>query len=80
MLQSNSISNIPVRMVVDGGVPIIEIIPGPLAANATTQYTFTNKANLSALGDHTILINVQYGTDNFKDNDTLTLCMFLMHH
>ena len=73
---SNSISNIPIRMVVDGGTPVVEIFAGPLAADASTQYILTNKANLSAPGNHTILINVQYGTDNFKDNDTLTLNIF----
>ena len=73
---SNPISNIPIRMVVDGGTPVIEIFAGPLAADASTQYIFTNKADLSALGNHTILINVQYGTDNFKDNDTITLNVF----
>jgi hypothetical protein len=73
---SNPISNIPIRMVVDGGIPVIEIYTGTLAADASTQYIFTNKANLSALGNHTILINVQYGTDNFKDNDSLTLNLF----
>ena len=73
---SNPISNIPIRMVVDGGTPVIEIFAGPLAADASAQYILTNKANLSAPGDHTILINVQYGTDNFKDNDTLTLNVF----
>ena len=73
---SNSISNIPIRMVVDGGTPVIETIAGPLAADASLQYTFTAKADLSALGDHIILINVQYGTDNFKDNDTIRLNPF----
>jgi hypothetical protein len=72
----NTISNIPVRMVVDGGAPVIETINTSLAPNASMQYTFTSLANLSALGNHTILINVQYGTDNFKDNDTLTLKVF----
>jgi hypothetical protein len=72
----NSISNIPIRMVVDGGTPVIEIFAGPLAADGSTQYTFTAKANLSALGAHTILLNVQYGTDNFKDNDTLIMNIF----
>jgi len=72
----NSISNIPVRIVVDGGTPVIETIAIPLGPNASTQYTFTAKANLSALGAHTILINVQYGSDNFKDNDTLIMSIF----
>jgi hypothetical protein len=73
---SNSISNIPIRMVVDGGTPVIETIPGPLAANANMQYTFSSLASLGTPGNHTISINVQYGTDNFKDNDTLVLNVF----
>lgn len=73
---SNAISNIPIRMVVDGGSPVIENIPGPLAANASLQYTFTAIANLTGPGYHTISINVQYGTDNFRDNDTLLLNVF----
>jgi len=73
---SNTISNIPIRMVVDGGTPVIETLTVPLGPDASTQYTFTAKADLSALGDHTIVINVQYGTDNFRDNDTLTLHIF----
>jgi hypothetical protein len=66
------ISNIPVRMVVDGGVPVIETIAGPLAPNSSMQYTFAAGADLSATGNHTIVVNVQYATDNYKDNDTVT--------
>ena len=40
----------PVRMVVDGGTPVIETITVPIAPNASTQYTFTATADLSALG------------------------------
>ncbi len=72
----NSVSNIPIRIVVDGGTPVIEIIPGPLAAKTTAQFPLTTTANLAALGDHTVLINVQYGTDNFRDNDTVSINVF----
>ena len=72
----NSVSNIPVRIVVDGGTPVFETIIGPLAAKTTSQFTLTNTANLAALGDHTVSINVQYGTDNFKDNDTVSVHVF----
>ena len=72
----NSISNIPIRMVVDGGTPVIENIPGPILPNGILQYTFTGTADLSALGNHTILINVQYGTDNYKENDTTSISVF----
>ena len=73
---SSPISNIPVRMVVDGGTPVVETVTGPLGPNASLQYTFTNTANLSGPGNHTILVNVQYATDNFRDNDTLVLNVF----
>jgi hypothetical protein len=63
-------------MVVDGGSPVIENIAGPLAPNASMQYTFTATANLTGPGYHTISINVQYATDNFRDNDTLVLSVF----
>ena len=73
---SSPISNIPVRMVIDGGTPVVETIAGPVGPNGTLQYTFTNRANFSGLGDHTLLVNVQYGTDNFRDNDTLVVNVF----
>jgi hypothetical protein len=73
---SNSIINIPVRMVIDGGTPVIETIPGPLAANASMQYTFMATANVTVPGNHVISINVQYATDNFRDNDTLVSNVF----
>ena len=73
---SNAISNIPVRLVVDGGAPVVETIAGPLAPNASLQYTFTATANLAAFGNHTLLVNVQYATDNFRDNDTLVINVF----
>jgi len=70
---SSAISNIPVRLVVDGGTPVIETITFSIPANSSYQYTFTATADLSATGNHTVLVNVQYGTDNFKDNDTATV-------
>lgn len=70
------ISNIPVRMVVDNGTPVFETIAGPVAPNTTLQHTFTNTVNLSAPGNHTIVINTQYATDNFRDNDTIMINVF----
>ena len=66
----SAIGNIPVRLIIDGGTPVIETIPGPIAPNTNIQYTFTATANLSSLGAHTVLVNVQYPTDNFRENDT----------
>ncbi|TAL49465.1 MAG: T9SS type A sorting domain-containing protein [Chitinophagaceae bacterium] len=70
------INNIPIRLVVDG-VPIatetITLVAPGIASNTTYQYTFTATANLASLGNHTLLVDVEYPTDNFRDNDTATL-------
>ena len=71
-----AISNIPVRLVVDGGAPVIETITFSIPANSSYQYTFTATADLSATGNHTVLVNVQYATDNLKENDTATVILF----
>ena len=65
------ISNIPAHLIVDGGAPVIENIPGPVAPNSTVQYTFTATANLAAFGNHTVLVKLKYPTDNFPENDTI---------
>jgi len=71
----SAISNIPVRLVIDGGSPIIENIPFSIPANSSYQYTFTATADLSATGNHTVLVNVQYASDNFKENDTTSITL-----
>jgi hypothetical protein len=71
----NPISNIPITLIVDGGAPVIENIPGPIAANASIQYTFTATANLAALGSHAVFVDINYPTDNFPDNDTATVIL-----
>jgi len=69
---SSTITNIPVQLIIDGGAPIIENIPS-IGPDATVTYTFTATADLSAIGSHTLEIELQYPTDNFPDNDTLSV-------
>jgi hypothetical protein len=63
-------NSIPVILKVDGAIVATEIIPF-INANSTFQYTFNpGAANLSAPGNHTIEVWVNYLTDNVRDNDT----------
>jgi hypothetical protein len=67
-----TITNIPVKLRVDGGSVITETIPS-INGNATIQYTFTATANLATLGAHRIEAWVDYATDNYRLNDTTVI-------
>ncbi|HKB43782.1 MAG TPA: S8 family serine peptidase [Chitinophagaceae bacterium] len=64
-----AISNIPVVMKIDGVVVANETIPA-ITANTSIQYTFSQKANLAANGNHTILVWVDLTIDSYHDNDS----------
>jgi hypothetical protein len=65
-----TINSIPVILKVDGSIVATETIPFVLA-NSTFQYLFSpGTANLSAPGNHTVEVWVNYATDNVRDNDT----------
>lgn len=68
-----AINNIPIVLRVDGIVVATETVPS-VAGNATLQYTFNpGTANLSAPGNHTVDVWVNYATDNVRDNDTASI-------
>jgi hypothetical protein len=69
---NTAISNIPVKLRIDGGSVISETIPS-ISGNTTLQYTFTATADLSALGTHTVEVWVDYSTDSYRDNDTASI-------
>ncbi len=64
-----SISNIPVSFSINGGTPISETIPGPIASNATLDYTFTATADLSVAGIYTITASTALSGDTTTSND-----------
>ncbi len=65
-----TVNNIPIVLRVDGAVVATESI-ATIAANSTLQYTFNpGTANLSAPGNHTVEVWVNYATDNVRSNDT----------
>ncbi len=63
------VTNIPVILKVDGVVVATENIPS-IPANSSVQYTFNARANLSAVGNHTIEVSVNFTGDSFRENDT----------
>jgi hypothetical protein len=63
--------NIPVRYRVNGGTWITETIPS-IAANTTIAYTFSTRANLSAIGNYTLQSLVDLAADSFRENDTVS--------
>ncbi len=68
---SAGIANVPVNMQIDNGAIVTENIALVGTAANGQLYTFAATANLAATGTHTIKIWSSYGTDNFKDNDTI---------
>ncbi len=67
-----TLTNIPVQYRVNNGPWVAGTITS-IAGNTTVQYTFTATANLTALGTHTIEAVVNFATDNFKENDTISV-------
>jgi len=67
----NSQQDIPVNYQIDGGAIVSEIFAGPLATGETGQYTFTQTANFSIVGQtYEITSFTSMAGDEFLDNDT----------
>lgn len=65
-------TQVPVKYRVGNGSWVEELIP-TLGARDTVEYTFTQKANLSALGAYQIQASVNLAGDNYRDNDTASV-------
>jgi len=68
---TNPATNIPVHYVINGGTPVNEIIPGPIATNDTLLYTFTQAADLSAFGTFNFTVYTDLSCDATLTNDTV---------
>jgi hypothetical protein len=71
---NNSLTNIPVHYKTSGGIIVNEIIP-MIAGNATMQYQFATKADLSSFGLHKIDAWVDLPSDTYSANDTQTVSL-----
>ena len=69
-------TNIPVSYKINNGTPVNEVIPS-LAANTSVNYSFTTKANLSALGTYSIEARTSLPGDMLATNDIITKSVVL---
>jgi hypothetical protein len=69
---SSPISNIPVTYTINGTGLVSETIPGPIAPNASLNYSFTAKANLSVAGTYNIVAETNISGDPITGNDATT--------
>ena len=51
------------------GTPVTEVVPGPLAGNASMAYTFTQTADLSAFGNYNLSATTSLAGDSDTTND-----------
>ncbi|MBK5214197.1 MAG: hypothetical protein JJE55_11115 [Flavobacteriaceae bacterium] len=65
-------SNFSVQYVIDGGTPVVETIVGPIAPEAEMAYSFTQKADFSALGIYSVTVSTSLAGDANASNDSVT--------
>jgi len=63
--------NVPVRYTINGGTPVIDSIPGPIATGDTAIFTFTQTANLSAFATYNFKVYSCLPCDTTHINDTI---------
>jgi hypothetical protein len=66
-----TVTSVPVKYRINGGAWINDTIPS-IGGNATVPFNFATTADLSALGNYTIQALVDFPSDNFRENDTIT--------
>ncbi|MFZ1634003.1 MAG: GEVED domain-containing protein [Chitinophagales bacterium] len=70
-----TVTNTPVKYQLDGALPIFEIAPGPIPTGGTYIFTFDATADLSAPGDHDLLVWTDFSGDEDETNDELFLTL-----
>ncbi|HRE38059.1 MAG TPA: S8 family serine peptidase [Chitinophagaceae bacterium] len=68
---NSTLNNVPVRFRINGGSWTTEQIAS-IAANTTVTYTFVSSANLAVAGTYLVEAEVDYLTDDYFPNDTLS--------
>ncbi|GAB4422188.1 MAG: hypothetical protein OHK0039_38040 [Bacteroidia bacterium] len=69
---SNPATGITARFSVNGGTPVIENVPGTLAAGDSLSYTFVATANLGTPGTYSLTASASATNDGNPLNDTAT--------
>ncbi|MCR9181931.1 MAG: S8 family serine peptidase [Flavobacteriaceae bacterium] len=66
-------SNFDVSYSIDGGAAVTETVAGPLGVGETIEYTFTQTADFSVLGDYIVMATTMLSGDSDPDNDALVI-------
>lgn len=74
---TTALSNIPVSYKINTNNPVNEVIPGPIAAGATLNYSFNTKANLSTAGTYSLEVRTSFTGDLAPTNDVITRSVVL---
>ncbi|HSD07704.1 S8 family serine peptidase [Flavobacterium sp.] len=67
------ISNFPVAYKINGGPEVVETFTGTIPKGTTASYTFTAKADVSAVGDYSIDVYTKLEGDTDPTNDLKTV-------
>ncbi len=65
-------SNFNVQYVIDGGTPVVENFVGPIVSEQQVSYSFTQKANFSALGTYNVTVSTSLAGDSNTANNSTT--------
>lgn len=66
----NPASNIPVYLIANGGTPIVETAPGPIAPGQSATYTFNSLPNITAAGTYNLVAYSMLSGDPRPQNDS----------
>jgi hypothetical protein len=63
--------NIPVACSLNGGTPVTGVVPGPIAPNADTTFTFATTLNMGGAGPFSLSAWTALPGDGFSGNDSI---------
>ena len=64
-------SNFDVQYTINGGSPVVETFPGPIASEQEMTYSFAQKGDFSALGTYEITVSTALSGDANATNDSV---------
>ncbi|MDD2386938.1 MAG: C10 family peptidase [Bacteroidales bacterium] len=72
-LCSQTLDNIPISYVIDNAEPVSEIITDEILPGESKVFEFSNHADLSDIGEHSIKVYVSLASDINRENDTVSV-------
>ncbi len=66
-------SNFDVSYTIDGGPAVTETVSGPLGVGETIEYSFSQTADFSTIGDYIVTATTLLAGDSDPNNDSLTV-------